>query len=345
MAIKTSRLIILFFIIVFEITVIFFLIISILSYSPVFLISGKAIFIKNPDEDIGLFDIEFLISSNDTELFSELKPNFTQLYDGVQEKLPTTIIEINDDGFRGPNVPINKSINEFRIIVLGDSVTFGLGVNYTDTYPYYLERKLNQLNNNKKYTILNFGVPSYNTLQEVRMFILKGKKYNPDLVILQYHPNDIDDQNEFSRLYKEIKGTKSLSKRDLIKFNYEFDTWYHYTYLSNKSKEELWSRIEIPLRNLYEHTKQNNIKVVIFVGADLLWDSQSLEIKKEYSKRLKALTEEYNWGFLYLSPEMFVYPRDKLVVGKRDGHPNAQGHKLIGEKIYSYLIRNKLVPF
>jgi len=72
-------------------------------------------------------------------------------------------IEINSLGFRGKEYNSEKSNNTFRIVVLGDSVTFGIGVNNGDTYPAKLEKILNN-NSKMNYEVWNLGLIGYNTL-------------------------------------------------------------------------------------------------------------------------------------------------------------------------------------
>ena len=49
-------------------------------------------------------------------------------------------IYINKDGFRDSN--INKSIKSNQIVAIGDSHTFGYGLNYEDTWPAILSENL-----------------------------------------------------------------------------------------------------------------------------------------------------------------------------------------------------------
>jgi len=50
-------------------------------------------------------------------------------------ELNKTTIRINQDGFRDLDYPLKKSNNIYRIAVIGDSFTFGQGVELNQTYP------------------------------------------------------------------------------------------------------------------------------------------------------------------------------------------------------------------
>jgi hypothetical protein len=112
--------------------------------------------------------------------------------------LNRSVIKINSDGFRDREYSIEKPNNTIRIIVLGDSVTFGWGINVSDT-----ERMLNNdLNTTINFEVLNFGVPGFNTLEEIHLLEKKGLKYNPDVVIIGYVAGDAENNTKFKT--KEI---------------------------------------------------------------------------------------------------------------------------------------------
>jgi lysophospholipase L1-like esterase len=80
---------------------------------------------------------------------------------------------------------------ETRILVLGDSVAFGWGVNVEDAVPRQLERVL-QASQNGTVETINSGVPGYNTNQELTFLEMYGPRLQPDVALLLYVDNDID---------------------------------------------------------------------------------------------------------------------------------------------------------
>ena len=99
-------------------------------------------------------------------------------------------IATNDLGLRErPLAP--HSFGETRILVLGDSVAFGWGVNVEDAAPRQLERALQSSQTGTVKTI-NSGVPGYNTSQELAFLETYGDRLQPDLAVLLYVDNDID---------------------------------------------------------------------------------------------------------------------------------------------------------
>ena len=109
-------------------------------------------------------------------------------YDGWFAGVPA---HTNALGFRDPrNYPLEKGRNTFRIVVLGDSVTFGHGARFETTYPYLLEQRLKAWRPDVTWEVWNLGVPGYNTAQELAYLHEVGPRYQPDLVIVGFFPND-----------------------------------------------------------------------------------------------------------------------------------------------------------
>src|SRR5919198_396813 len=77
------------------------------------------------------------------------------------------------------------------ITVIGDSHTYSTSVeNRAETFPSQLEKYLNQKIGQRTVKVLNFGVPGYNTAQELEVLKTKALRFEPRMVILQYSIND-----------------------------------------------------------------------------------------------------------------------------------------------------------
>ena len=96
-------------------------------------------------------------------------------------------------GYRDRDRPAAKPPGTFRIVVLGDSIAAGWGVERTaDVFPALLERRLSQARERggPAVEVLNFGVAGYNTAQEVETLADRALAFAPDLVLLAYCLND-----------------------------------------------------------------------------------------------------------------------------------------------------------
>ena len=68
--------------------------------------------------------------------------------------------------------------DEYIIVAIGDSCTYGLGVNRNETFSYYLEKILNDYNFGKEFRVFNFGWPGYASSQGVVFFGKVYQKYS-----------------------------------------------------------------------------------------------------------------------------------------------------------------------
>lgn len=96
-----------------------------------------------------------------------------------------------------------KRPGTFRIIALGDSLTYGYGIAEQDTYPRVLERLLNET---FRVEVLNLGVPAAQSEDIYRILQQKLPLLRPDLVIYGMCLNDFlppgVDQDDNSRAYR-----------------------------------------------------------------------------------------------------------------------------------------------
>ena len=108
-------------------------------------------------------------------------------YDGWFAGVP---VHTNALGFRSTRDDhLRKASGTFRILVLGDSVTFGHGA--VHDYPSLLEPLLKQWRPEVDWQVWNLGVPGYNTGQELAQLLELGPAYQPDLVVVGFFINDI----------------------------------------------------------------------------------------------------------------------------------------------------------
>lgn len=79
-----------------------------------------------------------------------------------------------------------KPAGSYRILVLGDSQTFGFGVRDEETLTARLGALLHASFPQREIEVLNAGVPGYGTADELAWLQLKGEELEPDLIIVQF---------------------------------------------------------------------------------------------------------------------------------------------------------------
>lgn len=99
----------------------------------------------------------------------------------------TISIRTNEFGFRGRAVG-PKTPGEFRILVLGDSITFGDYLQEDETLPAVLERQLRASHPGLR--VINAGKPGADLLTESYIFLESGLAVEPDLVLVASYLND-----------------------------------------------------------------------------------------------------------------------------------------------------------
>ena len=98
---------------------------------------------------------------------------------------------INNHGFHGPNFPIDKPALRMRVVCMGGSTTFGLGVGDTRCYPRQLELALNRLDPQKReWDVINAGVTDYSTFQGAALAERWLPRLRPDIVLFNYSFGD-----------------------------------------------------------------------------------------------------------------------------------------------------------
>ncbi len=110
----------------------------------------------------------------DPQLGWSLKPGATASSKATGTPVRYTI---NSLGFRGPETPLEKPAGVFRIVVLGDSHTFGFGIPLEQHFTTILQGYF------KNVEVINLGVCGYGVDQMLLRLNRDGWPLKPDLVI------------------------------------------------------------------------------------------------------------------------------------------------------------------
>ncbi|MCI0580542.1 MAG: SGNH/GDSL hydrolase family protein [Chloroflexi bacterium] len=247
--------------------------------------------------------------------------------------------QTNRYGFRGPDYETAKPAGTRRVILLGDSFTFGEGVKFEDTLGSQLQTLLGP-----GVEVLNFGVSAWGTVDEIGYLEQAGVQFQPDLVVVVYVLNDagytVDLWENFRSTYENpalrssylasyVYATigRQLSSRqyaqDLVNSALtEEDEWnasFHFLYKGSLITGEAGSNYMVaifpfmyelnddyPFRPLHDNIASfcmaNDIPVL-----DLLAAFQG---------------ESY--------PDLWVHPSDQ--------HPNEKGHRIAAEALADFIL-------
>lgn len=287
----------------------------------------------------------FFEKVDNPKLQYELKPNREGYLFGKW-------VKINSLGLRDHEYLPKKPEGIHRIGVLGDSITFGTGVELNYSYPKLLEKKLK---NNIQ--VINFGVPGYTGSQEYVVLKEKVINYEPDLIIIGHFLNDGD------AIWNPYRTTIPIPPSIKIFFNehFCFYNWakYRWSKLLNRAglgkeapyKElfiedsEIWKNHKILIEQFANISKEENIPILFIILP--VWEdlNENYKFKKEHYLLNKTIIEAGLYSLDLFPVVEYLDAEGYKVVKKDNTHPNAEGHKLIADAIYEYLINNRLINF
>lgn len=115
----------------------------------------------------------------------------------VPERYGDIRYRLNREGYRDvDHAPEAKAAR--RALLLGDSVTFGLGVPQDRIYAARLQAELARRGEGSA-EVINLAVFAYDTLDELAAFEEDGAKFRPETVVLQFYLNDFSVRMKVQR--------------------------------------------------------------------------------------------------------------------------------------------------
>jgi lysophospholipase L1-like esterase len=269
-----------------------------------------------------------------------------RLRPGACGVLTGAIVRINGQGFRSDPVAIPKPPKTLRVVGLGDSTMFGLGVVQTETYLELLEAEFKTLlGRDWKVEFVNTAVPAYNTVQEVEMFLTSGLPMEPDAVLIQFDRNDLLAsigwvQPDFLRarhlfvahppslwmgFYSDITAFILLNQQDRL---YKTPTPY-----------SGWDAVENAYRRLAAICRERGIPLLaVLICEDLPPLTKPSPMDPTHARILKFWREQHIAAIETLpTAEAFLKKNRRLwsmaTNSVSDPHPNRIGHALTAQAV------------
>jgi lysophospholipase L1-like esterase len=103
------------------------------------------------------------------------------------------IVQHNEDGYRGPRVPLERTPGVARILFLGGSTTYGVMVDDPNqSYPAHVGALLKQNlpDGIRDVEVINAGMGWATTAELLTYYLFKFRYYRPDLVVINTGGND-----------------------------------------------------------------------------------------------------------------------------------------------------------
>lgn len=123
---------------------------------------------------------------------------------------------VNARGYRDVEWPTDRDPDEYRVLVLGDSLTVGLGVRREETYSALLQSAL-QKRVDRPVRVLNAGVSGYGPGEEAFVLHELVDDLKPDLVIVGFYDgNDLEDVRLAAFNARRAIGNPNLLPTELV---------------------------------------------------------------------------------------------------------------------------------
>jgi|WetSurMetagenome_2_1015567.scaffolds.fasta_scaffold112779_2 hypothetical protein len=263
------------------------------------------------------------------------------------------ILNSNTRGIRGKDeYRYGKPYNIMRILVLGDSFTFGEEVSDDQTFPAYLQQMLPHSE------VINFGVHGYGHDQMLLYLQEEGVKYAPDIVILGFIYGDMRRnltsfrdyaKPEFGLIKKELKLTHapvpspgSFLEGEIYRSKfYDLLTILYYRLMLHSGKEQ--ERMEEITTAIFDEM----IKTIKDIGAVPVF--VYLPYNEEMDNTGEKITDREGFLFRYCKPRnidclsvrpYFSASASRGVIFRKSGHWDARGNLIAAEGIREYLANN-----
>lgn len=253
---------------------------------------------------------------------------------GENSPFPVFHWETNSRGLREEDFSKDKPSKTTRILVIGDSMTWGSGVNRSSRYTDRLERYLNS-NESRRYQVINAGVGAWG-MKDYYLFLKnRGVNYDPDLVVIAFSfPQDalsrersvdfhrkadakVDETRTWGKVALSSKKNERIA-RETAEMRREF--FQDLTFKSSNMSEYMDRMLEI--------NRENNVKTVFFTYEVIERDRSSISNWIDsHNASIVWAPEELEAGMQ--KPERYRF--------KRDPHYNPEGHRLLAEKLFGYL--------
>jgi len=300
---------------------------------------GIEVFVRTFIDDGMHLDLEMWKYARDVKTISadrlvghEHRPNSQGHLMGVD-------VKINSKGLRDREIPYERTGATPRILMLGDSFTEGWGVPFEQTFSKRVERLYSTHGTSAE--VINTGVGNYNTIMEVQYFLNEGYKYKPDIVVLNFIPNDAEPvpphaapnvamRNCYSCVF--VIGRIDTLLREMS-MRSDWETYYRNLYGDGRAKG--WTDAKAAIEKLAEYCKAHNIKLLVAHFPDLHgFEPYPLQ---NVIDLLQRTAKENGVDFVDVMPDFKGQDPAKLWVSPTDAHPNELGNEIIAKALFRKL--------
>ncbi|HMO02029.1 MAG TPA: SGNH/GDSL hydrolase family protein [Oligoflexia bacterium] len=283
------------------------------------------------------------------------------------------LVVANKLGFRGPDLKNVKEPGMYRVLVFGDSSSYGWGVDFEDSYSFVLTEKLKEAFAGRKIELGNFAIPGDSSEYGRLIFDKFAPIYKPDLVVISFGANDAKPSYvahvaqvdrfrrakavrkalsylEYSALFRSLKIAFEKAPQIAMERNHPprqpavSKSRYAYNIQAMIKDSRRYGAEKVLVLSLCSpgHYSRAAKNTATSEGA-LYFNGQSY-LESVVDKLSAGLLEKAEVDRLRSENKRMIESNKKLLVTSDLCHPNKIGHKLIAEELLKLITENNQAP-
>jgi hypothetical protein len=249
-------------------------------------------------------------------------PPTTKVGESEVENSPLSY-EVNRLGFRRPEFGEEKAAGVVRVVLIGDSFLFGIGVGPEGTLPYHLAAELTRRFPNERFEALNLGIPGNNLASHVELYSTATARLHPDAVVLC-----LTLVNDLSRWDEQVAraDARRWSAFSLVRFlaGDAAETLWPLLFLERSLTPAGLEHLDRQLSRLEEIRRQSSQRPLLVLFGFSPWETP-------VAARLERMPD------IVLVPNRTTL-REEFIAG--DGHPTSIGNRRSAAHIADTLARD-----
>lgn len=255
---------------------------------------------------------------------------------------------INSLGMRDREYAQARGPDTFRIALVGVSNDAGSGVRDDETYENVVEDRLNRELGpltGKKFEVLNFSIPGSSATQKLAMFEKRVFDFHPDVVLYIAYSKELDWVFEsVPHLIKNrLVGEFPFVERAIGRAGIVIESGQRppeKIVLASKLAPYASDALHAVLERFRDGARARGIRPALVLNESLddgPARSDKLGLVAQIGRSLELPVLDLNGSFAGVKD-----PRS-LWIAPWDTHPNAEGHRLLAERLYTLLLKEGLV--
>jgi hypothetical protein len=244
-------------------------------------------------------------------------------------------VAISSQGLRDRDFAIEPPPGRARILMLGDSLTFGWGVPGDKTYSKRLEQMLRAAGHEVE--VINTGVGNYNTEMEVAYFFERGLQFKPHYVVLNYFINDAEPtpryaSNFLARHSRAFVYFASRMDAAMRQANVADRADWHGYYASLYKDEAGMGRVAAAIERLAQHCRSHGIRLLVANYPELRSPrNYPFPFVEDSVQRIAAANR---LDYVSLLPAVRDMDPASLWVTRPDPHPSVAAHEAFAKELF-----------